>query len=76
MLVNVKVAPGTSRNEVVGQLGDVLKVRAAAPPEGGKANQAVIRLLAGHYGVDRKRVRIVSGLASVRKTVEADSVFR
>ncbi len=76
MQVKVKVVPGATRDEVVGQLGDALKVRVAAPPEGGKANQAVIRLLAGHFGVDRKLVRIVSGLASARKTVEVgvDSV--
>ncbi len=70
MQVKVKVVPGASRDEVVGKLGDALKVRVAAPPEGGKANQAVIRLLAGHYGVDRNRVRIVAGMASARKTIE------
>ncbi len=64
--------PGASRDEIVGQLGDALKVRVAAPPQDGKANQAVIRLLAGHFGVDRKRVRIVAGMTSARKTVEVE----
>ncbi len=75
MLVKVKVVPGASRDQVVGQLGDALKVRVAAPPEDGKANKAVIRLLAGHFGVDRKRVRIVSGLTSHVKTTSND-LFR
>ncbi len=79
MLVFDLLPPDTSSpGEIVGQLGDALKVRVAAPPQDGKANRAVIRLLAGHFGVDRKRVRIVAGLTSARKTVEVgvDSVSR
>ncbi len=71
-LLKVKVVPGASRDAVVGPLGDALKVRVAAPPEGGKANQAVIRLLAAHFGVSPKQVRIVAGRTSALKTVEID----
>ena len=72
-VMSVKVVPGASRDAVVGPLGDALKVRVAAPLEGGKANQAVIRLLATHFGVGRKQVRIVAGRTSALKTVEIDS---
>jgi uncharacterized protein YggU (UPF0235/DUF167 family) len=44
-------------------------VRVAAPPEGGRANDAVVRLLADSLGVAAADVSIVSGLASRDKTV-------
>ncbi len=71
-VVKVKVVPGASRDAVVGPLGDALKVRVSAPPEGGKANEAVARLLAAHFGVARKQVRIVAGRSAVLKSVEID----
>ncbi|HSD71700.1 MAG TPA: DUF167 domain-containing protein, partial [Thermoanaerobaculia bacterium] len=43
--LRIKVVPGTSRSEIVGALGDRLKVRVAAPPERGKANDALVALL-------------------------------
>jgi len=70
MRIEVKVVPGAARNEVVGPYGDGLKVRVTAPPEKGKANEAVIRLLAGHFAVKPSQVRIVAGAGASRKTVE------
>jgi hypothetical protein len=46
-----------------------LKVRIAAPPEKGKANQELCRVLAAHYGVDPGAVRVVSGHTSALKLV-------
>lgn len=68
----VKVVPGASRGEIVGWMGDRLKVRVAAPPQRGKANEAVVELLAGTLGIPRARVRIVSGTTSPLKVVEVD----
>lgn len=68
----VKVVPGASRGEIAGWMGDRLKVRVAAPPERGKANEALVELLAEVLGVPRARVRIVSGTASPLKVVEVD----
>ncbi|NIA24175.1 MAG: hypothetical protein GWP04_01255 [Gammaproteobacteria bacterium] len=62
--VTVWVVPGASRTEVAGLHDGALRVRVAAPPEGGKANKAVVRMIAEKTGV---RVRLMSGTASRRK---------
>lgn len=72
--LSIKVVPGSSRDEVAGWLGNELKVRVASPPEGGKANKAVIELLAEALGLSAKQITIRSGLASPRKTVEVDGM--
>jgi uncharacterized protein (TIGR00251 family) len=58
----------------VGRHGAAWKVRVAAPPEDGKANAAVIRLLADTVGVPARDVAILSGHASRDKTVEVSGV--
>ena len=66
--IDVKVVPGASRPGIVGTLGDRLKVRVAEPPEDGKANAAVERLIATWLGVTEARV--VAGHGRPQKTVE------
>ena len=68
--LEVKVVPGASRTEVSGWLGQCLKVKVAAAPEKGKANQAVIRLLAETLAIKESAITIVSGAASQRKAIE------
>ena len=67
-LVRVKVVPGSSRDVMAGMLGDRIKVRVAAPPEQGRANEAVIRLLAETIGVPKGGVRLISGASRPMKT--------
>ncbi len=61
------VVPGASREQIVGAHGDALRIRVAAPPEKGRANGAVIALLARVLGVRRADIRITAGHGSRRK---------
>jgi uncharacterized protein (TIGR00251 family) len=66
----VKVIPKSARNEVVGYMDDgALKVKIAAAPEKGRANDELRRVLAEHFGVAVRDVEIVSGETSQRKRV-------
>ncbi len=64
--VRVLVVPGASRTEIKGRHGDSIKVRVAAPPEGGKANRAVVDLIQKVVG---GKVELVGGVASRQKVV-------
>ena len=64
------VQPGARRTGVSGLHGDALKVRLAAPPVEGKANEALVKFLAGRFAVPKRNVVIVSGEHSREKRVE------
>ena len=72
--LNLKVVPGAREDRVDGWPGDALKLRVSAPPERGKANQAVVRLIAETLGIPRADVEIVSGRSSPRKVIEVVSL--
>lgn len=65
----VKAVPGARTDEVTGWLGDRLKVRVSAPPEGGKANAAICRLLASELGLKPAAVVVARGQVSAEKSV-------
>jgi uncharacterized protein (TIGR00251 family) len=68
--LRLRVMPGAVRAGVVGLHGDAWKVRVTAPPEGGRANDAVVRLLATTLDVPRDAVTLVSGHGGRDKIVE------
>lgn len=68
------VQPRARRTETAGRHGDAIKVRLAAPPVDGAANEELVRFLAERLGVPRAAVRVVSGLAARRKVVEVDGM--
>ena len=72
--LNLRVSPGASRSAVVGRYGPGWKVRVAAAPEGGKANDAVVRLLADALRVPSQDVAIVSGHGSRDKIVALEGM--
>ncbi len=74
IIIPVKVQPGAKKNSIVGERGGKLKLQVTAPPERGKANEAVIRLLASGLGLQKSRVRIVSGESSRDKRVLVEGV--
>jgi uncharacterized protein (TIGR00251 family) len=67
--IQVKVKPN-SRTEELSREGDSFIVKVKEPPKEGKANQAVIKLLAEHFGVPQSQVRILSGFRSKNKVAE------
>lgn len=69
MKIQVKVKPN-SKTEEVSQERDSFIVNVKEPPREGKANQAVIKLLAEHFGVPQSRIRILSGFRSRNKVME------
>jgi len=74
VVIDVHVQPGGSRDEVVGRHGDALKVKVTAPPEGGRANDAVCRVLADAFGVSRSSVAVVPGATTRRKRIRIDGL--
>lgn len=87
MRLTLKVTPGAKKTQFAGRHGhippdtrhgdahpDVWKLRVAAPPVDGKANEAIVRFLAAFAGVPVSRVRIVTGHASNLKIAEIDGV--
>ena len=74
--LRLRVSPGASRSAIVGRHGDGWKVRVAAPPEDGKANAAVLALLADTLALPRASVTLVLGGGSRDKTVELSGLTR
>jgi uncharacterized protein (TIGR00251 family) len=67
VIVPIKAVPGSSRDKVVGVLGDCLKIATAAPAQRGRANAALARTLAAALGVDTRMVSRVAGHTRPRK---------
>jgi uncharacterized protein len=74
--LTLRVSPGATRAGVVGRHGAAWKVRVAEPPEGGRANDAVVRLLAETLHVPRRDVEIVSGHGAKEKIVALAGIDR
>ena len=68
--LRLRVAPGAARPSVVGRHGEAWKLRVAAVPERGRANEAVLELLAETLALPRADVTLVSGAGSRDKIVE------
>jgi uncharacterized protein (TIGR00251 family) len=73
MTLRVKVIPRSAKTEIAGEMADgTLKVKIAAPPEKGKANDALCAFLAAHFCVPRAAVTIVSGHSAALKLVRVE----
>ena len=72
--LRVHVQPGAKRGEVVGWQGDALRVRVQAPPVEGRANQAVVELLAEALDVAKSQVAILQGHSGRDKLVAVEGL--
>jgi hypothetical protein len=72
--LRLRVVPGAPRPGVVGRHGTAWKVRVAAAPERGAANDAVLALLAGALDVPRRGLTVVSGHTARDKIVEVQGI--
>ena len=70
----IRVQPKSSKDQVVGYREGVLQLRVTAPPDKGRANAAVLSMLAQALGVAKSRVRIVRGQTSRNKVVTVESL--
>jgi uncharacterized protein (TIGR00251 family) len=72
--LRLRVSPGAARGGVVGRHGDAWKIRVAAPPEDGRANEALLRLLAERLRLPRRDLELVSGHGARDKIVELTGI--
>lgn len=76
LILRLHVQPGAGETAVVGLHGEALKIRLAAPPVDGKANEALVAFLARRLGIAKARVELVAGAASRAKRVRISGVSR
>jgi hypothetical protein len=70
----VTVVPRSSKTEIVGVVGEYLKIRLAAPPVDGEANKVLVKYLAKRLGISKSDIRIISGTSSKRKLLDIEGV--
>ena len=69
-IINIKVSPRSSKNEIVGFEGENLKVKVKSPPVDGLANRDLIKLMAKRLKISKERVEIISGHTSRLKALK------
>ncbi len=74
VILHLHIQPGAKKTEVAGPHGDALKIRLAAPPVDGKANEALVAFVAKQLGLPKSRVELVSGQTSRAKRVAVAGV--
>jgi uncharacterized protein len=74
LIFSVRVVPRASRTEILGEHDGALKVRLAAPPVDGAANEALVRILAQAFNTPRGAISIVAGRSSKLKRVRVRGV--
>lgn len=68
-LLPIKVIPSSSKNCLAGWLGESLKIRTQAPPERGKANTCVLKIIAQSLGIPKNSITLIKGETSVNKVI-------
>jgi len=68
--LTLHIQPGAKRSEMAGLHGDALKIRLAAPPIEGRANEALLRFIADSFGVPLRQIELLRGAQSRHKMVK------
>jgi hypothetical protein len=76
LLLAVHIQPRSSRDCIDGTHGDRLKIRITAPPADGRANEHLVRFLAGEFGVPRRRVTLLAGTSARAKRIRIERPAR
>ncbi len=74
VLLKLHIQPGAKQTEVAGLHGEALKIRLAAPPVDGRANDCLIAFLADRLAVAKRRVELVGGASSREKRVRISGI--
>lgn len=74
VILSIRTQPGSSKNRIIGEYGGRLKLAVTAAPEKGKANKAVIKLLANTLHIHESAIHVVSGESSRDKRLMIDGV--
>lgn len=74
--LEVSVQPRSSRNQVVGEQNDTLKIKLTAPPVEGEANAALVDFLANYLNLPRRDIKLIKGETSRHKIVEIIGITR
>lgn len=72
--IAIKAIPNAPRSEIVGWLGDALKVKVHAPPVEGRANEVLCEFLADHFALPRRAVTVLRGDTSRQKIIRLDGL--
>ena len=75
-IINIKVSPRSSKNEIVGFEGENLKVKVKSPPVDGLANRDLIKLMAKRLKISKERVEIISGHTSRLKALKFHGISK
>jgi len=75
-LVRVRAVPNAKKTQIVGTLGNALKIKVQAVPEGGRANAELVSFLAGKLCVPKREISVVSGETSRDKILRIDGISR
>ena len=76
LFLKVRLAPGSKSDRILGLHGDALRIAVRAPPERGKANEALVDLIAKELGLHRSAVALSSGQASRDKRIRIQGLSR
>lgn len=76
LLIRVRAVPNAKKTQVVGVLGDAIKIKVQAVPEGGRANAELIDFLSEMLRVPKRGICVVSGETSREKILKIDGISR